>query len=191
MTVEHRRTRKEAPDLAAVYDNCYYACRLCNQARGTKPIEVDGVALLDASKDAWADHFEYSGDHLKPKEGDRAAEYTHRAYDLDSPSKTIRRALRRELILDRLRLLSEIGREIAELLELAGRLRMSQPDSFDQLWRSIKDLREQAQRAASDLSVYRAVPVDAPESCRCKADDAMTLPAWLEQQCIDVVDLPL
>ncbi len=42
MSTEHRVLRSVDPSGADDYANCYYACRFCNEARGTAPLEDAG-----------------------------------------------------------------------------------------------------------------------------------------------------
>ncbi len=183
MTVEHRILKRDDPSLAGVYENCLYACRLCNLARGTKDLETPEARLLDPTEDPWAWHFEALGSSLRPKPGDADARYTFEAYDLDNESKTSRRQARRELIEDRLKLLSRIEEKLALLLDLADEVRSTDAEIFREAWREISDLRQQARRARGDLSFYQAVPPDAPRDCRCQPPRDLTLPQSLAGQC--------
>ena len=183
MTVEHRILKRDDPSLAGVYTNCLYACRLCNVARGTKDLRTPEARLLDPTEDPWARHFEVSGSSLCPKSGDADARYTFEAYDLDDKRKTSRRQARRELIEDRLKLLSRIEEELAALLDLADELRGIDVETFLEMWREISDLRQQARRARGDLSFYEAVPQDAPVACRCSPPRDLTFPPGFARQC--------
>ena len=53
--IEHHRTRSAYPELTNDYHNCFYACRLCNTARGDSPdvSAVGGHRLLDPCTVAW------------------------------------------------------------------------------------------------------------------------------------------
>lgn len=186
MTVEHRILKRDDPSLAGAYENCLYACRLCNLARGTKDLETPEARLLDPTSDPWAEHFEARGSSLHPKPGDADALYTFDVYDLDSESKTSRRQARRELIEDRLKLLSRIEEDLAVLLDLADEVQRTDFETFLEVWQEISDLRQQARRARGDLNFYRAVPPDAPEDCRCPPPRDLTLPLGLANQCRQV-----
>lgn len=184
MTVEHRTLQRDDPSLAGVYENCFYACRLCNLARGTKDVETPEARLLDPTEDTWADHFDLLGSSLRPKPGDVDALYTFEVYDLDNESKTSRRRARRELIEDRLELLSRLDEKLSELLDLADAVRRTDFAAFLEVWRGISDLRRQAQRARGDLNFYRAIPPDAPQDCRCLPPRDLSLPPALANQCL-------
>lgn len=186
MTVEHRVLKRDDPQRAGDYENCLYACRLCNSARGTKDLVTAEARLLDPCEDPWAAHFEAQEDALQPKHGDVDAHYTYKAYDLDSESKTSRRRARRELIGDRLKLVAQLEDELAALLELADPVRETDFETFSELWREISDLRQQAHRAVGDLRLYRAVPRDAPEDCRCSERRELALPTSISAQCVEV-----
>ncbi len=186
MTAEHRILQRDDPSLAGAYENCLYACRLCNLARGTKDLETPEARLLDPTEDPWAEHFEILGSSLRPKPGDADARYTFDTYDLDNESKTSRRQARQELIEDRLNLLSRIEKELAVLLDLAEEVRSTDFETFLEAWREISDLRRQSRRARGDLGFYRAIPRDAPEDCRCPQPRNLTLPSALAGQCCEV-----
>ncbi len=187
MTAEHRTLRRDDPRLASAYTNCLYACRLCNMARGTKPLETHEGRLLDPTTDPWANHFTtVDSSRLQPKAGDSDARYTFNTYDLDNPSKTSRRQARWELLTDRQTLRARIGAELTTLLDLVGLVQKRNPKEYAKLWQEISDLRRQALRALRDLEIYRAVPSDAPETCRCTSPHELTLPSWLDQQCSEI-----
>ncbi len=130
MTVEHRTTKRDAPDQVGVYENCFYACRLCNMARGTKDLETPSARLLDPTADPWGEHFEAVGSSLLPKSGDADARYTAETYDFDNASKMSRRQARQELIEDRVRLLTRFEGELVALLDLAQELQSIDPGLF-------------------------------------------------------------
>jgi hypothetical protein len=190
MTIEHRKLKRDEPDLVGAYDNCIYACRWCNLARGTKDLETPEARLLDPALDPWSEHFDPVGDSLQPKPGDHDARYTLETYDLNNESRTCRRQARRELIEDRMKLLARIDGELAILLDLAEKIRHLDFAEFLAAWREILDLREHSQRALRDLEAYRAIPRDAPDDCRCDDDGNLTLPQALDDQCLDIDLLP-
>ncbi len=186
MTIEHQTLKSKAPKKANDFENCFFACRLCNRARGTKPREHQGARLLDPTHKAWVDHFELVEDRLRPVPGDIDAEYTRFAYDLDDPEKVSRRRARRELLTDRLLLLARIGEELSALLDLAERLRSLGSPSFKSAWKEIVSLRLQAHRALQVLRLYRAIPDDAPRACRCDPQPELSLPDVLGRQVVDI-----
>ena len=185
-TTEHRTPRSADPGRANDYDNCLYACRLCNTARGNRPERHQGTRLLDPTEDAWSLHFLAADDLLRPADGDAAAAYTHLAYDLDDPRKTERRLARRALVNDRLLLLRDLETIIAEQLELADSLRQKDLESFGRVLQRIRSIRLEARRALGDLKRYAVVPADAPRQCRCGASGDRSLPAELDCQAIEV-----
>jgi hypothetical protein len=74
MWIEHRFLQSTHESERDRYENCIYACRLCNQARGTAPlIDTRGHRLLDPTETAWAEHFEERRDLLEAKSGDVSA----------------------------------------------------------------------------------------------------------------------
>lgn len=185
-TVEHAITRKADSSRAGDYSNCLYACRFCNRSRSARPRESNGARLLDPTRDAWSEHFVATGDELRPVAGDRDAHYTHRSYELDDPRKVERRRLRRELITDRLNLLSRFSEEIEDLLHLADLLRNRDLRLFGKVMRQIRTLRDDAERARRDLRRFGALPPDAPEKCRCGSNRYHFLPEAFERQMIDL-----
>ena len=78
------------------YDNCFYACRFCNQSRATAPrSDTQGRRLLDPCQDAWDQRFSFSNDRLLPTQDDPDAVYTSLVYELNDPRKIQRRDRRR------------------------------------------------------------------------------------------------
>lgn len=189
MTVEHRILKKDEPSRANDYGNCYYGCRLCNQARGHKPVAGSAGNLLDPARHPWAEHFEAEGDLLGALRGDGDARYTLEAYDLNDERKVARRQKRRELLEERLELLRELPQKQLRLVELAERLQELDIDRFAQVWEQIADLRSQALRALQDLRSFQAIPPDGPESCRCEEEPPFSLPTAYEKQLIEI-ELP-
>jgi hypothetical protein len=189
-TVEHGIARSADSSLANDYDNCLYACRWCNRSRSAHPTQGQGFRLLDPTRDAWGERFVAAADTLLPGDGDPDARATHRAYALDDPRKVERRRVRRALVSDRLRLIGRLGGELTELLRLAGSLRRQDIGRFGRVVREIRRLREDAGRALRDLRRYEAVPTDAPRSCRCPLPRELSLPAFLDQQLVEVPGPP-
>jgi len=187
-TVEHRITRNADPAQESDYANCLYACRFCNRSRSVSPLWASGARLLDPSRDPWGDHFEAVVDHLRPIAGDLDADYTHRAYDLDDPRKVARRQARRQLVNDRLALLSDLGSELVCLLDLAEGLRLRDFQKFARVLQEIQQIRSAALRALDDLKRYLVIPADAPARCRCQGRVLLSLPEELERQTIEVPD---
>jgi 5-methylcytosine-specific restriction endonuclease McrA len=188
-TVEHRVARSEDASRENEYENCLYACRFCNRSREARPLARDGARLLDPTRDTWSRHFEASGDRLEPADRDADAAYTHRAYELDDSRKTERRRSRRELVTDRLLLLTDLEEEVAELLRLSDLLRTRDLSSFGRALDRLRSIRADTRRALGDLARYAAaVPADAPGSCRCPAPGQRSLPEELDRQTIEIPD---
>lgn len=184
-TVEHRVLRRDDASRQNDYENCLYACRLCNRSRSVLPLTESGAYLLDPTASAWGAHFECETDLLRPFDGDPDAAYTHRAYELDDPRKVLRRRVRRELVSDRTLLLEDLRVELATLQE---RLNASQgQESRASLLDQLERIRSDARRALADLERYLALPVDAPQSCRCQSSRYHSLPDELERQLVEVL----
>jgi hypothetical protein len=167
------------------YENCFYACCLCNRARSSlSQIDPQGFRLLHPCGHTWASHFEASqDDRLLPVQGDGDAQYTHRTYDLDDPRKVEARRVRRERISESLRILME-GPEILE--SLVRRLDAEPLGRGFDLERAINHLRQSIEGAEKSLRRYVAVPVDADRICRCGRNDHHRLPAGLADQLLAV-----
>ena len=179
MGVEHFLPISLDPDAANEYENCFYACRLCNGGRGAAPVAGRAHRLLNPCSDAWGEHFEAAGDQLVPKQGDRDAEYTARTYDLNDPRKMRLRKLRRELLSECLDLLVEGPRQVETLIGL------SESRNDVEILKAAQDLQRCIQLAAREARRYAAIPVDAPQGCRCGRRDDPALPEWLDRQTID------
>jgi 5-methylcytosine-specific restriction endonuclease McrA len=185
-TVEHRIPRSSDPTLENSYENCLYACRLCNRSRSAHPLEPQGATLLDPTQHSWSDHFILADDLLRPvAPSDAAAAYTHRTYQLDDPRKVVRRRTRRELIDDRLQILG-LSAEIPELLSLADTVRQTDLRRFGEILREIQRIRDDSRRALQDLERYPGIPADAPETCRCGESADHRLPGYLEEQMLEI-----
>lgn len=89
MHIEHRWLQSDSPTAANLYSNTLLVCRLCNLARGRKPlVSSEGARLLSPTEVSWAEHFELDGDRLVPRAGDPDGLYTYLVYDLDDPQET-------------------------------------------------------------------------------------------------------
>jgi hypothetical protein len=181
-SIEHYQTQRSAPDLADEYENCFYACRWCNGARGTKPvIAPDGRRLLQPCSDAWGTHFSATDRYrIAPRLGDRDAKYTEGAYRLNAKPKRKRREKREKAISEAIRTLQEAP---------ACRLRLRSAARSDtvrrgDLLQAARHLRDLANAAREQLRRYALEPVDAPGVCRCAGP--LTPPAFLDEQGIDV-----
>ena len=183
-SVEHQIPRSHAPQLEDEYDNCIYACRFCNGARGDTPnVDVAGRTLLDPCTSAWASHFKREGFSLAPLGDD--AEYTAQTYDLDDPRKVEFRRARTGAITSGLRMLREGPERVVKLLDAAVNAR---EQDRDVLVATAHDLRGFILTAAKTLARYRIVPLDAPVSCRCGAAFVREAPRFMVAQCLDLED---
>jgi hypothetical protein len=170
------------------YENCFYACRLCNGSRSDAPVvDLLGRRLLEPCGHTWADHFQAApDDRLRPMDGDPDAAYTHATYDLDDPRKMEIRCARRRRIEVRLLILSE-GLDLLE--PLLDRLRREPPEQRADLLRVAEQLRRGMDQAVTELLRYAAVPRDADAGCRCGRNDHHRLPAGLADQLLDISPL--
>lgn len=146
------------------YQNCFYACRFCNQARGDAPVvDSRGRRLLNPCSHVWAEHFRPELDCLAPLSEEAA--YTHEAYDLDDPRKVELRKIRCE----RLQELGQLLSEGPPLLERLIRRLPAQPvESQLDILRAAEELRRSIGNALRDMLRYLAIPRDADATCRCE-----------------------
>ena len=178
MSIEHHVLQSADPGRADDYDNCFYACRFCNTARGILPNTNDlGASLLEPCSQVWGDHFRSRWARLEAMAGDASAEYTHLAYDLDDPRKQQIRRNRRRLVREALRVLAETPQRIRGLLAEAVTVTNPAP-----LIQAAKELRRHARNAGRDLVRYRAVPTSAEDPCQCGPGAVLALPDFLASQ---------
>ncbi len=183
--IEHQLPQSHDPDGSRVndYQNCFYACKFCNKARGTEPlVDPEGRRLLDPCSTIWADRFKRQGEELLPTTDDPDASRTHRVYDLDDPRKRAMRATRERILTDAFRALRECPPLIAQLLELA-KAPGSNRTGFIQAAEKIHELMTRAKR---DLMRYSVPPSDSDSSCRCADHAVCNLPLFLTEQLIEV-----
>lgn len=170
--IEHLEPQSIRPDLVANYSNLIYICRFCNGARSDSPVEDDdGRRLLNPAADAWAGHFEVTGDQIKPRQGDRDAEYTEEIYNINDARKVRLREKRRKRLTWLLGLLRD-GPDVPLALEKSG------PTAAPLLRSVLLGVEEQVRD-------YAAVPPDAPTTCRCECEDFLRLPPVLASQVQD------
>lgn len=181
--IEHRTPRSDADaGMAGTddYANCYLSCRYCNRARDRHPIHhASGRRLLDPCVDAWSDHFRQVDDDLLAAPGDRDAEYTRDAYDINDPRKrTFRSDRQRTLALARRAL-----REIPPRLDALAR-RLENPVDRDLTLGVMRDLQTLLELARRDFERFVLVPPDAPRTCPCDDPAKCSLPRhasrWLQ-----------
>lgn len=188
-TIEHWVPQSQARELAREYSNVLLACRLCNRARGSRPVSAAVGQLLDPSAVPWAEHFRLElgekEDHLVP--GGDAAKVTERVYELNEPRKASKRCFRRLLLSDRQRIREEFPAEIQRLLELGARWIRRDRQVAAELFAEAARLREDMKKAMEEWrSLFPAVPEDAPQRCRCGTAENHTLPPGLEEQMIEL-----
>ncbi len=184
-TVEHRVPRSIDATLANDYANCLYACRYCNTARSATPICDGNRRLLDPTVDAWGDHFSMVNDYLLPREPEGSSGYTHANYRLDDERKVRRRRMRRELISDRIALLSDINAKTKRLLQLAEELGKYDFSAVTTVLEVARTIRSETRRTIEDLALYAVIPADAPKTCRCQIQE-LTVPEGLAEQFLDI-----
>lgn len=165
--IEHFRPQSDATaseEERRRYSNCYYACSLCNHARGTEPLEDGGVTLLDPNTDAWGDHFDLVDDRFVANQDDRRARRTDLgAYDLNDEKKVGLRKLRRTTIDGNMRVLEHGPARIESLLQAASENTAARGD----LLREAEEWRDHISRAWETLKMYGALPDDRPTECAC------------------------
>ena len=186
-SVEHITPQSDDPAQANFYRNCLYACKLCNRARSTKPLQDNkGNRLIDPTCEGWAVHFEARDNNLVPKTGD--GEYTRDAYDLNDPRKVDMRSERRERIARWCKLLREGPAQAAALAALAGQFAAA-TDAIsgaraELLLQASAERIEDIRLARKWIERYRGTPSDADPACRCRI--ALTLPQQIAEQLIEV-----
>ncbi len=164
------------------YENCFYACRFCNQSRAAAPlVDKSGRRLINPCSHAWEERFfATSDDRLLPHPNDRDAVYTAEVYDLNDPQKVKRRRRRRERLAEWLGVLSEGPLQIRLLLALAERA--TSLTEAAELLAAAASQRALILQAALEIQRYAAIPADADDVCRCGRAEHHELPAWLVAQ---------
>ncbi len=120
-SIEHIVTRYADLSRQNIYENCAYACRFCNRARGYQPIEDErGRKLIAPMHVSWAEHFTALNDKLVPRTDD--ADFTgNKLYRVNDELKVKLRKQRREVIGKCLDILAKAPREIARYVAIARR----------------------------------------------------------------------
>jgi hypothetical protein len=186
MTIEHLVPQSVNEKLRDEYSNCALCCRLCNTARSNKPVEREGMRLLDPTKSPWSKHFRRVGDSLLPVPDDSDAAYTHIAYDIDSPTKIKFREIRRNTV-DKQRSFIRRALELeTKLLARASNISVANPVASQELIEAASVLREGIGCAMMDLEQCLPIPIDAAVHCRCVPITRPLLPDELEHQLIEV-----
>ena len=181
-TIEHLEPQSINKRERNEYTNLVYACRLCNRARSVAPRAVKGRRLLDPTKDAWAKHFQISGNSLVSQEEDVDASYTCEAYDFNDDRKVARREKRATFLSSYIRLVKEGPALREELLNLAEK---HQEDSLT-LLKQAQELAKAIQQARLNLESYSAIPADAPNKCRCDTTETHCLPDEFAGQILQI-----
>jgi hypothetical protein len=179
MWIEHAELQSRRPDLANQYTNCFYSCRFCNQARGTKPSLIDyQVLLLNPCMVPWEFHFKRVDDELQVRYEDRNAAYTLEAYDLNEPRKVRMRKKRRTALHERLDLVTQSRPLHNRLLERAQET--GDPTLVD----DAKDAWDFFCLAYEDLKSFGGIPEDVSDRCACEHSQHHSLPEVLAEQMI-------
>lgn len=129
--IEHFKPESIFPHIRCSYANLFWACQLCNRAKGDSWPSTDELALgyrfLDPLTDAWSTHVLLEGDVLEGLT--EAGEYTKDEVDLNSPIHRKRRGERAEIarranvleaVLSQLEPRASSNGSQADLLELAA-----------------------------------------------------------------------
>jgi hypothetical protein len=149
----------------------------------------DGRRLLNIANDVWAEHFDFSAEDLLPKHGDRNAEYTAEAYDVNDPRKQVLRRNRVEALSWAVGVLARSADLIARLNEAAAAdLASGDPGTIAHGRETLelaRLLNADARHACSTVARWLAVPEDAPAGCRCGTTD-LTLPVELAGHLLDI-----
>jgi hypothetical protein len=183
MWIEHHLTQSERPDLADSYENCFYSCRFCNQARADAPAQSGGRRLLEPCDSPWGNHFSLNDDVLQSLDSD--ATYTEQTYDLNEPRRLTLRRARAETLGEAIRILRELPSRVAHLSDLAGEL---SPEEGRQVLEVAADCRLVIEKARQQLRRFRAIPSTAPSPCRCDTPVERSLPAFLAEQAFSIDD---
>jgi hypothetical protein len=180
--VEHYWLRSTRPDAEDEYHNCFYACRFCNTARGTRPTEKGSARLLNPCLTAWADHFSaQEAGALAPRDGDPDASYTAATYDLNDPRRVRVRLDRRQAIAEALRIVQGAPPLVDDLLAAVARAHIVDRPA---LLAAAEELTVSRARAIDLLRQFALIPPDADSGCRCGA--VRKPPDYLEAQAISL-----
>jgi len=179
--VEHFAPKSHYPDKADSYENLFYVCRFCSQARGAIPLtSPDGGRLLNPCEVAWADYFRFDNDRIIPLQDDPDASYTIEAFDLNDHRKLAARRFRRSAITRSLDALVR-ARELRDrLLDQPGGNTGTEHVEVAQV------LDRMASFALGNLFHFSAIPEDASTACSCGFAEQRELPAWLDEQVLEI-----
>jgi hypothetical protein len=143
------------------------------------------------TEDIWAAHFDLDATALRPKPGDRDAEYTAEAYDMNDPRKIAMRENRQEAISLAIEYLVNYEATITQLLEAAEEdLSSADRTAHERGYREIelaRSLFNGSQNARRTLDRWSAIPTDAPRACSCTQTGGRRLPVVLELQLVEIV----
>lgn len=177
-TVEHFIPKSVRPDLINEFENLVLACRLCNIARGVKPLaEENGAKLLNPREEAWAEHFTLEQGQLEPQTPD--GDYTKDAYGINDRFRTARRSKRALVLTKAYRVLLGIRRR-----QRAVEKRLAAGDTSAR--EHLRDL-EDSKRLAIEIALgFRWIPEDAPPRCRCDHTDHHDIPVAYRDQIVEL-----
>ena len=175
MWIEHWALRSQEPALINSYENCFYTCRFCNEARGSSPlIDKQQRRLLNPCLVPWRDHFRLDMDQMYIHGDSNDAVYTYETYDLNDPRKVRMRRKRRESLSEHLDVVTESKTLHDKLLQLARDT--GDPtlvDDAEETWNHFN-------YAYKDLERFSPIPEDASSNCVCGQHHY--LPEVLEEQ---------
>jgi hypothetical protein len=181
MWIEHAELQSERPDLANQYENCFYSCRFCNQARGARPsINKQLHQLLTPCAYPWRDLFDLVADEIQVRGKRPDASYTLEAYDLNEPRKVRMRRKRRTTLRERIDVVTE-SRPLHDRL-LARARDTGDPTLVEDALEAWKHFH----RAWRDLETFVAIPEDVNDHCACGHQRHHSLPEVLAEQTIKV-----
>jgi hypothetical protein len=186
MSIEHFIPVSVDRSQANSYENCFYCCRLCNEARSNTPLrDGEGRRLLNPCRDDWGSHYFLSeDDRLLPAAGSSDACYTLEVYDLNDPRKIEMRRVRQEDLADCLEVITQAPDLLESVLVACRRAETRQ--EMGRLVSLARMLLRKLFRAARELRRRTAIPRDADAACRCGHTEYHLLPGWLDAQTQDL-----
>lgn len=179
MSIEHAEPVGTDPAKANLYKNCFYACRYCNQARGSRPVADLDRRLLNPCDHAWGDFFTLHGFEILQLEENPDALYTLESYHLNDPRKLAHRRFRRETLEEALAVVGQFRAKSARLIALAAA--KGDPELVD----LARLLRSYLKRAWQDLDRFLSIPRDVEGHCACPGRHDLNLPQALQEQVLE------
>lgn len=186
MGIEHFAPASSDSEGVNYYGNCFYCCRLCNQARALCPVvDANRRRLINPCTREWSQCFYLApNDCLLAVAENPDAQYTLEAYAFNDLRKVEMRRERRESLANWKEDLSQ-GPELLETLLAVSHLVKTREEK-ERLGTLVDKLRADIQRALTGIQGRAAIPRDADTECRCGRTDHHILPAWLDSQTWDV-----